>query len=658
MKLLELTLNNFRQFTGEQTIQFSTDDTKKATFIFAESGLGKTTIIRAFKWVFHGTSPYETVVNGEVADSLNPGSTTVVMVSLKLEYRGAEYKITRTQQFQKLLKNLSPLEAELKIDRKDPDGITKQVKGEDAKKIVKQIMVKDLMPYFFLEGEALNDYGKDIAKGNSNAFINAIKGLLGFSHLYEAQNHLNGLIEEYRLEIQSKSKDNKLNEIISGIQRANREIENLDNDISNCNIEIDKYEELAEKENQELQKYASVADKQKRNNAITKEIEELTEKINGLKKNIFSNFSKYSFNFFMDPLISIGNETLMKENAMDKGIPGMDAKAIDFLLKRKKCICGHDIEEGSEEWVSLKKIQEFLPPNNISHEISLYKSKIKNSGVNGTKFFSDYANSVKEYTVLVDKYNNLVEEAEEIRDSILGVPNISSIKARELDYRTKLLNFTTKKARAEEAKEFYLKQRGELELQQSSYVSLDGKIDILTKYQNFTSEIFVSLQNFCNNRETIKRKELQTAINEIFKEYYKDIDVQLSLDEKYNIQLKSSDTGLLDDFVSGGQKVAVALAFIGAVVKLNSEIKDVNPNVLESVLSKEIYPLVLDAPTSTFGMKQMNSFSEITPKITNQLIVFINDKDGPILRDLMKDKIGKEYIINRVDSYHAIVREV
>lgn len=46
------------------------------------------------------------------------------------------------------------------------------------------------------------------------------------------------------------------------------------------------------------------------------------------------------------------------------------------------------------------------------------------------------------------------------------------------------------------------------------------------------------------------------------------------------------------------------------------------------------------------------------PKITDQIIVFINDKDGPILKEKMKNEIGSEWEVLKIDTYHSIINEV
>ena len=43
------------------------------------------------------------------------------------------------------------------------------------------------------------------------------------------------------------------------------------------------------------------------------------------------------------------------------------------------------------------------------------------------------------------------------------------------------------------------------------------------------------------------------------------------------------------------------------------------------------------------------------PKITDQIIVFINDKDGPILIEKMAVSIGSKWSLNKTDSYHSVI---
>lgn len=158
-------------------------------------------------------------------------------------------------------------------------------------------------------------------------------------------------------------------------------------------------------------------------------------------------------------------------------------------------------------------------------------------------------------------------------------------------------------------------------------------------------------------REDEKRIQLSDSINAIFKDFYQE-NITFKVDRDYGVHIQTFDQELSDDFTSGGQDVAVALAFIGAIIKISSEKETKEEDAMdETDEEKEPYPLVMDAPTSNFGMKQMKSFSEIMPKITDQIIVFINDKDGPILKNLLATDIGSIWSLRKEqgDSYHTII---
>ena len=54
MKLIELTLNNFRIFKGKQTVKFPTEPTRNLMFVIESNALGKTTLMDAIRWAIFG----------------------------------------------------------------------------------------------------------------------------------------------------------------------------------------------------------------------------------------------------------------------------------------------------------------------------------------------------------------------------------------------------------------------------------------------------------------------------------------------------------------------------------------------------------------------------------------------------------------------------
>ena len=58
MLLKQITLTNFRQFKGKQTVVFSEDSYRNVTVIMGENGSGKTTLAQAFKWCLYNQTDF------------------------------------------------------------------------------------------------------------------------------------------------------------------------------------------------------------------------------------------------------------------------------------------------------------------------------------------------------------------------------------------------------------------------------------------------------------------------------------------------------------------------------------------------------------------------------------------------------------------------
>lgn len=655
-----LKIKNFRQFVGEHIITFSTDPNKKVTIIIAESGVGKTTLIQCFQWILYGTSKYKNPLNSHTKQQLLTGEDEVIECSINISHKDNEYTITRKQIFRKQNVKVISEDSILTVDVKDNNGVTQQKRGKEASKIIKEIMHMDLFPYFFLEGESLTKVGEQMSKGKAGSnseFVKAIKGLLGFNHLYEAKKHLKLVSAEYHTEIEKYTNDVKLKQILKDIEDSKSSIHTIDLRLENIDNEIQYYKEKRDEVNAKILQFSEVEVKQKRRSKIENiEIPALLSRIQEQRKCIMRKFSSQGIYLVMNSLIPLAEKTLENSDCIDKGIPGINVEAVEYMLNTHKCICGHELVEGSKEWEKLNDWLAFLPPNNIGYEIDSFTSEIKRVKKSYTNFTEDFEKLRKDYAQLLKQYNNLVEEKNILDEEIQINEDISKLKEQERGYEQKVIDLSAeKKIKVQRRAE--LQQRIEqLEEQRKQFKILDEKVQKLNLYYNESEILRKQIERFCERKENEKRKALEEAINKIFKDFYVE-KIEFRLDENYGVQIKTFDAELSEDFTSGGQDVAVALAFIGAIIKLIRE-KDNDPENIMDDDNGEEYPLVMDAPTSNFGMKQMKSFCDIMPKITEQIIVFINDKDGPILKDQMYSQIGSEWTLIKNDTYHSEIREV
>ena len=95
MILQKLEMNNFRQYIGEQTVEFSTDPEKNVTVLIGINTAGKTTIVRAFEWCLYGKNGFDdpVLLNSQVRDNMNVGDSQSVSVEITFEHNSMQYNI-------------------------------------------------------------------------------------------------------------------------------------------------------------------------------------------------------------------------------------------------------------------------------------------------------------------------------------------------------------------------------------------------------------------------------------------------------------------------------------------------------------------------------------------------------------------------------------
>lgn len=124
--------------------------------------------------------------------TLYPNGEVTVQVKLSMTHLGIDYTMTREQKY---TTNSSgalnrPNNTVFKIQYRNTDGQQEFVKDTEVDLRMKEILPKELAKYFFFDGERIGNMSKEIRKGKSKEFADAVKSLLGLSAFTEALDHL------------------------------------------------------------------------------------------------------------------------------------------------------------------------------------------------------------------------------------------------------------------------------------------------------------------------------------------------------------------------------------------------------------------------------------------------------------------------------------
>jgi DNA sulfur modification protein DndD len=659
MLLRTLKLKDFRQFKGEQTISFATDPVKNVTVIMGENGSGKTTLAQAFTWCLYGDTDFDdkSMLCKATAQAMLPNAEETVRVELSLMHSGIEYTLIREQRYTKDgTGNLKrPNNTIFKIAYKNSDGQREFVRDLETDIRMKEILPKELSKYFFFDGERIGNMSKEIRKGKSQEFAQAVRGLLGLSAFTAALDHLKGrapkvsVIRSYDESYDSKS-DSKIAQYTKEIEECDEKIAGIEKRLE----EIENEESIAQEKCNDLsEKIKANADSER----LAKEKERLRQKLQGLVQSKVSNtasllksFNKDASAYFAKKLMKDALQQLSEADKLDKGIPDIHARTIEFLIKRGICLCGSKIEVGNDAYKELNKVLEFIPPQSIGALIGQFVRECELKCKSSDSMFDDVSDK---YSMIRDFENTYAEVENEIKlieEKLQGMEKVGELQKDLMKYEKALRqlreerdNLNRQKGSFETSRDRRITERNELTLKDEN----NRKIEVYKAYAQYMYDV---LDTLYKEKEAETRAELEKTVNEIFRSIYNG-GFSLSIDEKYNIQIVVNDfEGFNEDIeTSTAQSISVIFAFISGVIKMARQSR--NPE--NEMLVSEPYPLVMDAPLSAFDKTRIKTVCDALPKVAEQVIIFIKDTDGEIAETNMGEKVGMRYLFDKKNEFET-----
>lgn len=656
MLLKSLKLKDFRQFKGEQSVTFSTDPDKNVTIIMGENGSGKTTFAQAFTWCLYGATDFDDkmLLCKATRQKMMPGDEEKVRVEVELTHNGTDYTIIREQIYKvENSGSLSSKNAVFNIAYKNKDGQRKFVDKLETELRMKEILPKELSKYFFFDGERIGNMSKEIRKGKSQDFAEAVRGLLGLNAFIVALAHLksgrNSVIRSYN-ENYDANADSRISAYSKKIEEYEEQLAKIEARIGEVEAEEaaarDKCDDLNEriKENAESEQLAKDKD------ALRVKLGQLKSAKASAIQRAVKVFNQKGPSYFAKKMMHDALSELANAEKLDTGIPDIHARTIDYLIKRGTCICGNHIEIGNSAYNELNKVLQYIPPQSIGTLIGQFVRECDLKARNGESLFEDIST---QYTVIRDfevTYGEHIQKIKNIESKLVGMQNVSQLQQDLMKYerimrerKREFADLNFEKGSITKLKDRQETERKELTLKDES----NRKIEV---YKAYAEYMYNTLSQLYTEKETETREKLEQYVNEIFKSIYNG-GLSLSIDEKYNIQINVNDfDGYNEDVeTSTAQSISVIFAFISGVIKMARE----NRNSENKMLDSEPYPLVMDAPLSAFDKTRIKTVCDALPKVAEQVIIFIKDTDGDIAEEHMGLKVGKKYKFDKINEFET-----
>lgn len=701
MIIKDIKINNFRSYYGSNHLILS----KGLTLVIGDNGDGKTTLFEALEWLFDttGENRKESHISVKRKSELEIGEQDEVSVSITFEHNG-EKEIEKRFSFERVSKD--------NILTKDYSFVGYYLEGSERHSISGDRLLNAcfepvIRKYCLFKGEnELNVFDDDTAL---KTLVDTFSGIKQFDELVEMtagfeQKSANAANRELQ---NDKKVSQQAKELNSQLNQINNEIRVIKQELAQKEVSISEFKsklELLEKNQETSERYQRIKDR----------IKGMTDKRSRLSSQASC---EYSTNLLDEYWILRSFPALIKEystkvSALSKEKRRLDKQETErrakeagereAIIKIQKLandavplpwnlpdettmremiddeickVCGRPAPKGSEAYEFMtRKLNEYLAhitkeanshANDNQEETPLFQNsfinelhsrQIKLSG-DTEQEISKIATTISDDLDFITKRKSELAEVEKQLQELETEKNDllmqSGLSSDLLDKSiSDLKGFFEAKSRAEiRVSELRgdLKQKEELKAEiQDKLSKLEPSSSMTQVYQRVHNAFERIQKSFLNAKEqniTNFLQMLEVESNNYLQklnknDFYGVIKIRKTINDSARIEL-CSENGARIENPNGALKTTMYMSVLFAISRITTLKRD------------QDYPLIFDAPTSSFGGFKEDTFYNVIDTIDKQCIIVTKD-----LININKETGKKEMDIDTINKLSCAVYRI
>lgn len=667
MIIKKVTIENYLCYYGMKEFDLSPG----LNIILGENGEGKTKFFEAIDWLLNGdNNKLELLVSAKKLSETSKNETFRVRVSLKVEQYG-EIKVLAKSFLVKKFED-----GECSVSNYMLEGTEENKAGErsqvDGYALLERIFPNQIRRYSLFKGEAELDIFK-----NTDALSNLINSFSSAKHFEKYSEKGSFLLDKAEKAVADATRSDNKNQ--QEYKRLEMEIFKLGNEKSRIQILKDSLEEQIKKTDgfiRDADKYVSNAESLETINARIKNIEdqikntairidenyttslfdenwilvnfenihhEYSNKISQLstaKREIQSNFDK--------EIGIIEGKALLKAELLNNSIPlpvGVPSKAhMEEMLRDEICkVCNRPAKKGSDEYnFMFKRLEEYLinqeptktegKTNRVFYKNN-YIDRLFNLSVShednlaNLRGVRDNIKDIFEFNsqrkLDIEGFNEKLESELKEREKIIGSSSIGADKLSDVLKNYRGWHIYLKHSNRDFA-DYVMrleKINGELNVIMEKKESLD--ISTANTFLIKTRNILRDIEKIFKDTKDRKFDEFIELLQQKSNQIFERINIESFTGTiifkkelyggKININIKLEEDGGTYYEPSQSLLTSMHISILFAISELTSELKE------------ESYPMIFDAPTSSFGETKSAEFLNLIFKIGNQKILLVKD---------------------------------
>lgn len=650
LEIRSLTLENYRQYAGENEIKLQTKGDKSVNVIQGENGAGKSNILNAITLCLYGKESHidETkdnelesypYVNRKVLDKVEDNETAEGRIEITLGEDEPEYIFSRSFKTVKLSGGgFSSTHGELQLKEKR-GGDWKSVEHVSTR--LNQILPVHVHQYFLFDGERLDEFFGEGYKERVR------DGLLDVSHIELLENgigHLRSFADDFEKELSDvgDAAERKRNRY----EKAKEKVNNLEQDLEQTKTNIEETKDNIAEIDEKLQDSADpeVRKKQQRREYLTERLDDIRSDIEEVRKEASRELVKAGPPLYAVKSLEYTLSELRELSEQGKLPPKIQDTFIEELLEKGECICGEELtEDHREHLLSLQQEMSTVVENNLEGKMAI--PGIQQDGQEDVEKLIEKRQKLAE---LEEKERQKNKELNEISEQLKAhdIPEDVDVQKQEKlrsEFEDQLEDLQEQKGKLEVRIERAEEDRDEKKKAFNEEVSKEEKnAEVLKKIQ-FIESSQDELESMKDDIVSSVREEIQTKMEEYFNEIiWKEEDYTVSLTDEYQVRVEGPRNDNKIGSLSAGERQVLAFSFLAALTSV----------------SGFNAPLVIDTPLGRISSTPKRRLAQNLPQYiddTQMTFLMTDEEYTDEVRVNMKPQVSNEYKLNFADEVTEVI---
>lgn len=323
----------------------------------------------------------------------------------------------------------------------------------------------------------------------------------------------------------------------------------------------------------------------------------------------------------------------------------MRQATIDYIIKNKRCICGHEIKKDSSEYFALMEQRNYLPPADVGSIIGDFERTANRWYRKGDELLEEIDDYAKEVDENVREYHDSCNRYEKLQKQLDEHIDFAEKRRTQRFYKSEIQRFSKEKGEKEGQIEACKKRIETTEKEMQSLEARNERNRIWRQRLEIAEELYRQLDKEFSEQENKIFLELNRQIQENFSKMFNAKDKKIELTPKYEIQmLYRTQQGYREEKnLSEGEKIARNFAFIVTIMDFSRRKKQEKTG--HETADSDTLPIVLDGPFSKLGDENIELIAKVLPQVSEQVIIFMLKKDWEYTK--LDPYVGSRYYIDK-----------